>query len=531
MTLKIPAGWHILEQKEREQLFKEGLNLFTDNDTIRRAFSRVGEDSTNNYLAISKNPVINIQLENTALLLLVQTPKNFGRLSSEIKSGYDYLLMLQALNKKLNLLKLGYGSIAECIISGATFYTLPCTTKTMGLTSFSEVYCARIKDEYVFLNAVSSSAFELGEVRKIITTIEIKPFQQDSATLLLNHARILISAAKFKEAVDCCAKALKMKPDLSELNYARGIAYSGLTQYENAEKDLGIFLKYNPENTSGLLAMSSTKYYLHKNDEALQYINKVLARNNASIPAYQLKMSIFIASDQLDSALEVVNLMLKKNSDDVSNYLNKIELLFVKGDTKSTIGMIDSLQPVLYDPTQKSICLFYKYTTYIVLNKDVTMVKSEFESILSKPILPIWSFSVFDKWLSAMTDKNKHDKITAITDEFKKHVESNPANLDSLRHYKAETRKPQGIRLSMITVKDKETATAISNKLKRGADFSRIADEFAGNREKSSGGDIGYVSEKDMVPEIRDAAVNLKAGLFSEPIKVNSVFVIIKRTE
>ena len=64
---------------------------------------------------------------------------------------------------------------------------------------------------------------------------------------------------------------------------------------------------------------------------------------------------------------------------------------------------------------------------------------------------------------------------------------------------------------------------------KSGADFAKVAKEYSAHRESSEkGGELGWVSEEKMVPEIRRAVSAMSKGEVSPPIKSSAGWHLIK---
>jgi parvulin-like peptidyl-prolyl isomerase len=90
--------------------------------------------------------------------------------------------------------------------------------------------------------------------------------------------------------------------------------------------------------------------------------------------------------------------------------------------------------------------------------------------------------------------------------------------------------KAGALRVRHILVNTKEEADAIKNELKNGSDFAELAkkksiDKSSGDR----GGDTGFFSQGDMVPEFEEAVMKLKVGEISEPVKTRLGYHIILR--
>jgi peptidyl-prolyl cis-trans isomerase C len=81
-----------------------------------------------------------------------------------------------------------------------------------------------------------------------------------------------------------------------------------------------------------------------------------------------------------------------------------------------------------------------------------------------------------------------------------------------------------------ILVPTEAEAKAVIDQLKKGADFATLAKEKSTDpAAKSSGGDLGWFTKDQMVPEFADAAFKLKKGEFTEtPVKTQFGWHVIK---
>jgi peptidyl-prolyl cis-trans isomerase C len=70
---------------------------------------------------------------------------------------------------------------------------------------------------------------------------------------------------------------------------------------------------------------------------------------------------------------------------------------------------------------------------------------------------------------------------------------------------------------------------AVIVRLKKGEDFAKVATEVTEDPSgKANGGDLGYFSKEQMVPEFSDAAFKLETGQISEPVKTQFGWHVIK---
>ena len=88
------------------------------------------------------------------------------------------------------------------------------------------------------------------------------------------------------------------------------------------------------------------------------------------------------------------------------------------------------------------------------------------------------------------------------------------------------------LRASHILVKTEDEARAIIKQLDGGADFAKLAKEKSTDASAGNGGDLGYFSDGDMVPEFYAAAAKLKKGQYTkEPVKTQYGYHVIELTD
>jgi peptidyl-prolyl cis-trans isomerase C len=100
---------------------------------------------------------------------------------------------------------------------------------------------------------------------------------------------------------------------------------------------------------------------------------------------------------------------------------------------------------------------------------------------------------------------------SAVTDEAMKKVYA-----DAIK----EVGNEQEVSARHILVESEDDAKAISADLKKGGDFAAIAKEKSKDPgSKDSGGDLGFFTKDQMVPEFAEAAFKLDKGQVSDPVK------------
>ncbi len=84
------------------------------------------------------------------------------------------------------------------------------------------------------------------------------------------------------------------------------------------------------------------------------------------------------------------------------------------------------------------------------------------------------------------------------------------------------------VRARHILVETEDEAKAILEQLKGGADFATLAKEKSKDPGAAEGGDLGYFTKDQMVPEFADVAYKMYPGQLSNPVKTQFGWHIIK---
>src|SRR5699024_4731456 len=79
-----------------------------------------------------------------------------------------------------------------------------------------------------------------------------------------------------------------------------------------------------------------------------------------------------------------------------------------------------------------------------------------------------------------------------------------------------------------ILVEDEETAKEVKKKLDDGEDFADLAKEYSTDNSAEDGGDIGFFSAGQMVPEFEVAAYDMEVDEISDPVKSDFGYHIIE---
>ena len=86
----------------------------------------------------------------------------------------------------------------------------------------------------------------------------------------------------------------------------------------------------------------------------------------------------------------------------------------------------------------------------------------------------------------------------------------------------------QETRARHILVEKEDEAKIVGEELKKGADFAELAKAKSKDPGAADGGDLGYFTKDQMVPEFSDVAFKLEVGKISDPVKSQFGWHVIK---
>jgi peptidyl-prolyl cis-trans isomerase C len=89
----------------------------------------------------------------------------------------------------------------------------------------------------------------------------------------------------------------------------------------------------------------------------------------------------------------------------------------------------------------------------------------------------------------------------------------------------------QEVHARHILVETEDEAKAIEEELKKGADFAELAKKKSKDPGASDGGDLGFFTKDQMVPEFSAVAFSLEPGKISDPVKSQFGWHVIKVEE
>ncbi|MFC1667241.1 peptidylprolyl isomerase [Candidatus Omnitrophota bacterium] len=132
--------------------------------------------------------------------------------------------------------------------------------------------------------------------------------------------------------------------------------------------------------------------------------------------------------------------------------------------------------------------------------------------------------------MKKLVDFEIKSRVTVLPSEITEYYEK----------YRIEFRRDEKYKVRHILIKAdddvglelaKVEASSVYAKLREGHDFAELAKEYSQGPNKERGGDMGYIAPGEMLKELNKAILSLKAGEFSEPIKSQIGYHVLKVEE
>jgi peptidyl-prolyl cis-trans isomerase C len=136
-----------------------------------------------------------------------------------------------------------------------------------------------------------------------------------------------------------------------------------------------------------------------------------------------------------------------------------------------------------------------------------------------------------------LTDQITQIKQTLLVQAYlEAHFKQNPISDAMLKEEYEKQKQALGggtsvnqYKVSQIVLSSESTAIAVSGRLVRGGNFSRVAQEVSiDDATKAQGGSLGWVSPNQLLPAISTVMTSLKKGVTSSPIQIQGGWVIIR---
>lgn len=136
-----------------------------------------------------------------------------------------------------------------------------------------------------------------------------------------------------------------------------------------------------------------------------------------------------------------------------------------------------------------------------------------------------------------LTDQITQMKQTLLVQAYlEAHFKKNPISDAMLKEEYEKQKQALGsgtsvsqYKVSQIVLSNESAAIAVSGRLAKGDDFSKVAKEVSiDDATKAQGGSLGWVSQNQLLPAIATVMTGLKKGAISSPIQIQGGWVIIR---
>lgn len=234
-----------------------------------------------------------------------------------------------------------------------------------------------------------------------------------------------------------------------------------------------------------------------------------------------------ITGKDLKTVMEPIfysNGLQKLNDSEISSYesnmlqyLVNMEVLYKEAE-ENNVEVTDDQVQQNYDQTISSINSEYNLTEEEYLDK-FNLTEEKLKERIKKELMGATYLEQYSN-VSEEEAKNYYEKNK---DDYKQVRASHIliSNYDTDNKEVSDEQKK----------KNKETAEEVLKLALDGEDFASLAKEFSDDSSASSGGDLGYFIEDDMVSSFSKAAFSLEDGeIYPEVVETTSGYHIIKKT-
>jgi peptidyl-prolyl cis-trans isomerase C len=180
------------------------------------------------------------------------------------------------------------------------------------------------------------------------------------------------------------------------------------------------------------------------------------------------------------------------------------------------VDMMRSLPPQLQQQPPEKLypMVLDQMVATVLVSQAGRKMKLQDDPAVKKRLAMVQDQLIADAYVQRLVAKSiTDDKLHARYDKF---VKEAPAK--------------EEVKARHILVASEDEAKAVITELKGGADFAKLAGEKTTDPAgKASGGDLGYFTRDEMVPEFAEAAFKLKNGEYTEtPVKSQFGWHVIK---
>ena len=238
----------------------------------------------------------------------------------------------------------------------------------------------------------------------------------------------------------------------------------------------------------------------------------------------------------VDKIVAVVNENVKTMSD-LKTFKKIVEGRKSKMDESEYNAVMSSDKKLLDLMVQETLILQY------AKEQDLLPTKDEIDSFIKKRMSDLgMNQKELERQLAASGQtldnfkeelKIEQAKARIFDKELKRKISTSDGDFEAF--FKKEFKQDVNIleyKIQHISLKSEDQANSIYKKIKAGSDFKDMAKQYSDDKATSSnGGDLGFISSGDLLPELIKAVTNMSPGDIKGPIKTKLGFQIIRLSE
>ena len=297
----------------------------------------------------------------------------------------------------------------------------------------------------------------------------------------------------------------------------RGLFEEALGEYEQALAAGAGSARFL--NKVGELFLRNEQY-----DRASELYHRSLAEQPGQLPVYSKLGEVFLAKGRLDSAIHFVEQALRL-APKATMIRSSLGGLYLKASNyENARAQLDTA--LLIDPANPEAHRFLGF--YYTELDSLAAARRHFESIIS----------------AFPDDVEAHNNIAFLYAQERKYgpaleyyqrAKGRAKNAVELHSLNLQIEAVRAImdgkmRARYILVKTEAEAKDIENRLKRGEDFGKQAQQFSVASNAPYGGDTDFFGSGDLLPKFEEAVLSLGIGDISGIVAVPAGYLIIQRT-
>ncbi|MBN2611588.1 MAG: tetratricopeptide repeat protein [Bacteroidales bacterium] len=162
---------------------------------------------------------------------------------------------------------------------------------------------------------------------------EFLNYNSDNPEALKERGNAYLNTGKFKESAEDFSRLLRIEPASFDVYILRAKAYQGQKNYNDAIKDLNLFLSYFPNDEAAIFFCGQLNYENGNYVEALRFFNRNLRIDNSKPDYFKARGKAYYQTKMYKYAIEDLSMSLDLNPNDGEVYYYKGFARYYSGDS------------------------------------------------------------------------------------------------------------------------------------------------------------------------------------------------------